>query len=34
MSVSYFFDSDYYDDPAHANELGKDVQKDKYVAGG
>ncbi|KAI8463690.1 MAG: hypothetical protein J3K34DRAFT_397072 [Monoraphidium minutum] len=34
LAVSYFFDKDYYDDPAHAGELGGDVQKDKYVAGG
>jgi hypothetical protein len=32
ISVSYFFDKDYYDDPAHAVELGN-VQRDKYVAG-
>ncbi|KAI8464347.1 MAG: hypothetical protein J3K34DRAFT_492220, partial [Monoraphidium minutum] len=27
LAVSYFFDKDYYDDPAHAGELGGDVQK-------
>jgi hypothetical protein len=32
LAVSYFFDKDYYDNPARAKDLG-DVLKDKYVAG-
>ena len=32
VSVSYFFDKEYYDEPRHAKELGN-VRKDKYVAG-
>jgi hypothetical protein len=32
LAVSYFFDKEYYDNPARAKDLG-DVLKDKYVAG-
>ena len=32
ISVSYFYDSEYYADSAHAHEL-QGVDKDKYVAG-
>eukprot|EP00882_Tetradesmus_deserticola_P027871 GHRQ01031008.1.p1 GENE.GHRQ01031008.1~~GHRQ01031008.1.p1 ORF type:complete len:351 (+),score=164.28 GHRQ01031008.1:777-1829(+) len=33
VAVSYFFDKEYYDDPAHAHEL-QGTDKEKYVAGG
>ncbi|GBF89817.1 hypothetical protein Rsub_02521 [Raphidocelis subcapitata] len=33
IAVSYFYDPDYYDDPAHARELG-DTDKSKYLGGG
>lgn len=32
LAVSYFYDAEYYDDPAHAAELAG-LSKDKYVAG-
>jgi hypothetical protein len=32
VSVSYFFDKEYYDEPRHTRELAG-VLKDKYVAG-
>ena len=34
LSVSYFYDKEYYDNPAHAAELGVNVDIGKYVAGG
>ena len=34
LSVSYFYDKEYYDNPAHAAELGVNVDVGKYVAGG
>jgi hypothetical protein len=33
VAVSYFYDKEYYDDPAHAHEL-QGIDKEKYVAGG
>ncbi|WIA09420.1 hypothetical protein OEZ85_008825 [Tetradesmus obliquus] len=33
VAVSYFYDKEYYDDPAHAHEL-TGIDKEKYVAGG
>jgi hypothetical protein len=33
VAVSYFFDREYYDDPAHAGEV-KGLDISKYVAGG
>jgi outer membrane protein assembly factor BamB len=32
--VSYFYDREYYDNPAHAGELGEGIDIGKYVAGG
>jgi hypothetical protein len=32
VAVSYFYDKEYYDDPAHAHEL-QGTDKEKYVAG-
>jgi len=32
--VSYFYDHEYYDEPAHAKELGEDVDISKYIASG
>lgn len=32
VAVSYFYDKEYYDDPAHAHEL-TGIDKEKYVAG-
>lgn len=32
VAVSYFYDKEYYDDPAHQHEL-KGIDKEKYVAG-
>ena len=34
LSVSYFFDREYYDDPARAGELPPGIDIGKYVAGG
>ena len=34
LSVSYFFDREYYDNPAHSNELDASIDVSKYVAGG
>jgi hypothetical protein len=32
VAISYFYDKEYYDDPAHAHEL-QGTDKEKYVAG-
>lgn len=34
LSVSYFFDREYYDNPAHSHELDPSIDMSKYVAGG
>ena len=34
LSVSYFFDREYYDNPAHSNEMDASIDVSKYVAGG
>ncbi|EGG16788.1 hypothetical protein DFA_07766 [Cavenderia fasciculata] len=34
VSVSYYFDHEYYSDPIHRSKIDRDVQLDKYVAGG
>ncbi len=34
VSVTYFFDREYYDHPDHRHELGEDVDMAKYIANG
>lgn len=34
LAVSYFYDREYYDNPAHAGELVEGIDIGKYVAGG
>jgi hypothetical protein len=34
VAASYFFDLEYYEDPAHAKELPEGVDLHKYIAGG
>lgn len=34
VAASYFFDVEYYEDPAHAKELPEGIDLHKYIAGG